>query len=72
MADALQCEFITNSSTCIIQDRSTRAEMERDDRVDGLYYLRHQPTIVAATSVVSSSLGLWHARLGHPSVDVVK
>ncbi|XP_074305376.1 uncharacterized protein LOC141640496 [Silene latifolia] len=40
LCDALNCEFITNATTCIIQDQGTKAMIGMVERHDGLYYLR--------------------------------
>lgn len=39
---------------------------------DGLYYLQQGFTVQAVSVDNSSSLDLWHSRLGHPSERVVK
>ncbi|KAK9750319.1 hypothetical protein RND81_02G187300 [Saponaria officinalis] len=70
--DTLNCEFITNSTLCTIQDLSTRTVIGMGDRLDGLYYLRPENNLVANVVDVVSSLTLSHHRLGHPSVKVVK
>ncbi|KAL9241264.1 hypothetical protein vseg_015395 [Gypsophila vaccaria] len=75
LSDAIPCEFITNSSSCLIQALPTRVVIGTGDRLDGLYYLRCEPSYVAGSIDVcsaGSALTLWHHRLGHPSEKVVK
>ncbi|XP_074270762.1 uncharacterized protein LOC141594659 [Silene latifolia] len=73
LSDDLNCEFVTNSAMCIIQDRATREMIGTGDRLDGLYYLHQaQPTAALSTITVSASFNLWHKRLGHPSEQVVQ
>ena len=40
LSDDLNCEVITNSDLCAIQDRHTRKVIGTGDSKDGLYYLR--------------------------------
>ncbi|KAK9677747.1 hypothetical protein RND81_11G164400 [Saponaria officinalis] len=56
----------------VLYDLSTRTVIGMGDRLDGLYYLLLENNLVANTVDVVSSLTLWHHRLGHPSVKVVK
>lgn len=75
LSDDLKYYVLTNSSTCAIQDLQTREVIGTGERRDGLYYLRAETTVpgISAHSVdSSSSMELWHSRLGHPSEKVVK
>ncbi|MCR2848121.1 GAG-pre-integrase domain-containing protein, partial [Weizmannia coagulans] len=42
------------------------------DRRDGLYYFRQVSSVKTTSVMASSSVELWHKRLGHPSEKVVK
>ena len=75
LSDDLNCCVITNSSQCTIQDLHTREVIGTGDRRDGLYFLREDTMVQVVSAVLvnnSSSLELWHSRLGHPSEKVVK
>ena len=72
LIDDLQCNVQFTSTTCAIQDQSSEL-IGTSVRRDGLFYYDAaksvQPVFVNA---VSSSLELWHKRMGHPSERVVK
>ncbi|XP_074306293.1 uncharacterized protein LOC141641533 [Silene latifolia] len=72
LSDTLNCEIVTNATLCVIQDRATRAEIGRGDRLDGLYYLRTSMAAAHAVDAHPSLLNLWHNRLGHPSEQIIK
>lgn len=75
LSDDLKCCLITNSSICAIQDLQMREVIGTGERRDGLYYLCEGPKfqeVLAVSIASSSSLELWHIRLGHPSEKVVK
>ncbi|XP_074310643.1 uncharacterized protein LOC141646649 [Silene latifolia] len=72
LSDALHCEFITNATSCTIQDRATREAIGTGERLDGLYYLCQKPEEVNVVTAGSSDFKLWHNRLGHPSEQIVK
>lgn len=42
------------------------------ERQDGLYYYRDVPALKAFKVEETSSLDLWHARMGHPSFKIIK
>ncbi|XP_074287991.1 uncharacterized protein LOC141613153 [Silene latifolia] len=54
------------------RDRATRETIGNGERLDGLYYLRATVESVHVTHTGSSSLTLWHNRLGHPSEQIFK
>ncbi|KAA3474794.1 Retrovirus-related Pol polyprotein from transposon TNT 1-94 [Gossypium australe] len=53
-------------------DLHSRELIAVSERRDGLYYFRQVSTIKTVLIEASSSLELWHRRLGHPSGKVVK
>ena len=72
--DDFKCFVQFSHNICAIQDLHSRKLIGTGERRDGLYYLQ-QMSIVQATLVgtsPTSSLVLWHNRLGHPSEKVVK
>ena len=73
LIDDMHCFVQFASNMCVIQDRHSRKLIGTGERRDGLYYFR-PPSTMQAISVdgSSSSLELWHQRLGHPSEKVVK
>lgn len=73
LLDDMNCSVHFFPSMCVLQDLHSRKLIGTGERRDGLYYYR-QATTVHATTVdsSSSSLELWHQRLGHPSEKVVK
>ncbi|KAK9748217.1 hypothetical protein RND81_02G043900 [Saponaria officinalis] len=72
LSDHLNCEFVTNSTVCTIQDRATREEIGTGKRLDGLYYLQANMDTVLTVPSVSTSFQMWHHRLGHPSEEIIK
>ena len=70
--DDMQCIVQFNSHVCAIQDQS-RELIGTGVRRDGLYYfnganIMHQILVNGA----SSTLDLWHKRMGHSSEEIVK
>lgn len=70
--DDLNCFVQFSSNMCAIQDLHSRELIGAGERRDGLYYLRQMSTVKKVSVDASSSLELWHKRMGHPSEKVVK
>lgn len=71
LSDDLNCDVITNSNCCAIQDRQSREVIGMGDHQDGLYYLRGDATAQAVSVDSSTLFELSHNRLRHPSDNVV-
>ena len=70
--DDMQCITQFDSSICAIQDRSRRL-IGAGVRRDGLYYFGKGGSILhVSVDAATSTLELWHKRMGHPSEKVVK
>jgi len=55
-----------------MQDHTLRTLIGVGERRDGLYYFKGTPRISAFKIDKVASLDLWHQRLGHPSMQVIK
>ena len=70
--DDLKCTVQFTPTTCVIQDQ-LRGPIGTSIRRDGLFYfegVNYAQQI--SVNAVSSTLDLWHKRMGHPSEKVVK
>lgn len=73
LVDELSCFVQITNDMCAIQDQHSRELIGVGERQDGLYYFRQMPMVKANTvSGSTSSMELWHKRMGHPSVKIVK
>ncbi|KAG7577529.1 Integrase catalytic core [Arabidopsis thaliana x Arabidopsis arenosa] len=72
LAKARGCIFQITDKVCIIQDRITMTLIGASRQHNRLYFLRGMETAAIMTRVDSSSSQLWHCRLGHPSLKVLK
>ncbi|GJU06838.1 retrovirus-related pol polyprotein from transposon TNT 1-94 [Tanacetum coccineum] len=60
---------------CVIQDFTSRMVIGAGERKDGgLFYFREVPTtqVFKTTTTTSIPFDIWHKRLGHPSLEVLK
>ena len=72
LIDDMQCTVQFTSSSCTIQD-PLRELIGTSVRRDGLFYYDAAKSVQpVSVNAVSSSLELWHKRMGHPSERVVK
>lgn len=72
LIDDIHCTVQFTSTSCVIQDQS-RALIGTSVRRDGLFYFDAENSVSQiAVNAVSSTLDLWHKRMGHPSERVVK
>ncbi|KAL4561341.1 hypothetical protein LXL04_033506 [Taraxacum kok-saghyz] len=70
--DDMKCVAHFDSYMCAIQDRSRRL-IGTGVRRDGLYYFGKGDSILhVSANGATSTLELWHKRMGHPSEKVVK
>nr|GLL17117.1 uncharacterized protein LOC109149213 [Ipomoea trifida] len=70
--DDMQNNFHFNSYMCAIQDQS-REMIGTGVRRDGLYYFKGIDSVQHLTvNGVTTSIDLWHQRMGHPSEKVMK
>ncbi|GKB60520.1 retrovirus-related pol polyprotein from transposon TNT 1-94, partial [Tanacetum coccineum] len=58
---------------CVIQDLTSRTVIGAGERRDGgLFYFREMPPTRAFKTTTTLPFDLWHKRLGHPSLEVLK
>lgn len=57
---------------CVMQDHTLRVLIGAGEHRDGLYYFKGTPRTLALKIDKVASLDLWHQRLGHPSLQVIK
>ncbi|GJW47591.1 retrovirus-related pol polyprotein from transposon TNT 1-94 [Tanacetum coccineum] len=58
---------------CVIQDLTSRTVIGAGERMDGgLFYFREKTPTRAFKTTTTLPFDLWHKRLGHPSLDVLK
>ena len=70
--DDLQTIVQFNNSMCVIQDQAKEL-IGMGVRRDGLYYFSKSEVVQhVSTAGSTSTLNLWHRRMGHPSEKVVK
>ncbi|KAJ4718835.1 Retrovirus-related Pol polyprotein from transposon TNT 1-94 [Melia azedarach] len=70
--DDIQCIVQFNSYMCAIQDQ-TRKLIGTGVRRDGLYYFGEANSVQhVSVNETTSTMELWHKRMGHPSEKVVK
>ncbi|KAL9293163.1 putative RNA-directed DNA polymerase [Arabidopsis thaliana] len=69
------CVFQITDRLCLIQDRITKTLIGAGEQENGLYFLRGVGVAAVVHSMDSSSMEVWHSRLGHPSskaMDMLK
>ncbi|GJZ52820.1 retrovirus-related pol polyprotein from transposon TNT 1-94 [Tanacetum coccineum] len=58
---------------CVIQDLTSRTVIGAGERMDGgLFYFKEMPPTRAFKTAITIPFDLWHKRLGHPSLEVLK
>lgn len=61
------CMFQITDKVCVIQDRITKTLIGAGEQQNGLYFFRGLEAAAAIQHKNSSSIDVWHRRLGHPS-----
>ncbi|GJY92006.1 retrovirus-related pol polyprotein from transposon TNT 1-94 [Tanacetum coccineum] len=75
LLDEGNCIIQFASNICVIHDLTSRTVIGAGERRDGgLFYFREVPTprLFKMTTTTSIPFDLWHKRLGHPSLEVLK
>ncbi|CAH9146225.1 unnamed protein product [Cuscuta epithymum] len=72
LIDQRKCDIFFTNDICVIQDLLTSIPIGVGDRRGGVYFFRSLDQPQAHAVVVPDSGELWHSRLGHPSVKVLR
>ncbi|GJW18350.1 retrovirus-related pol polyprotein from transposon RE2 [Tanacetum coccineum] len=73
LLDEGNCIIQFAPNICVIQDLTSRKVIGAGERRDGgLFYFREMPPTRAFKTTTTLPFDLWHKRLGHPSLEVLK
>ncbi|GJS02148.1 retrovirus-related pol polyprotein from transposon TNT 1-94 [Tanacetum coccineum] len=73
LLDEENCIVQFAPNICVIQDLTSRTVIGAGERRDGgLFYFREMPPTRAFKTTTTLPFDLWHKRLGHPSLEVLK
>ncbi|CAH9102110.1 unnamed protein product [Cuscuta epithymum] len=71
LIDEQKCGIFFANDICVIQDLLSRTPIGAGEKRGGVYYF-HSLDPVRACSITEEQSDLWHSRLGHPSVKVLR
>lgn len=72
LIDEAYCVMQFAKSLCVIQNHTSRMFIGLGEQIDRLYYfrgIRHEKAFKVDNGL---SLGLWHRRMGHPSLKITE
>lgn len=72
LTKALNCTVTYHSDHCVIQDQAMRRKIGLGDMHDGIYVLRQSSQGSTLAVKKKDATVLWHARMGHPSSQVLQ
>ncbi|CAH9093344.1 unnamed protein product [Cuscuta epithymum] len=72
LIDNRKCDVFFTNDLCVIQDLPTRKTIGVGERRGGVYFFRGLDQARAYAVGSSDSGDLWHSRLGHPSIKVLR
>ncbi|GJZ82291.1 retrovirus-related pol polyprotein from transposon TNT 1-94 [Tanacetum coccineum] len=73
LLDEENCIVQFAPNICVIQNLTSRTVIGAGERRDGgLFYFREMPPTRAFKTTTTLPFDLWHKRLGHPSLEVLK
>ncbi|CAH9112797.1 unnamed protein product [Cuscuta epithymum] len=72
LIDDRNCSVFFTNDVCVIQDLPSRTLIRAGEKHGGVYYFRSLDSARACSITEKSKGDLWHSRLGHPSVKVLR
>jgi len=72
IVDEINCVAVFSKHMCALQDCTSKMLIGVGEHQDGLYYFQKKPGVKVRKVTGVDSLDLWHARLGHHSLKVIK
>ncbi|CAH9054627.1 unnamed protein product, partial [Cuscuta europaea] len=72
LIDDHNCGIFFTNDLCVIHDLPSRTPIGAGERRGGVYYFRSLDSVRACSITEKTKGDLWHSRLGHPSVKVLR